>query len=168
MTAPHRRRAHNSILRPSDVAWIAAAAFVLVISLSATAGVALACALFGHGWVWPNAVIDYARLLGGLVTGDPVHGLPAGRRPDAAGPAAIYALVAISLLAAVIALIALVRAVLDLLGENGSRTGGFATRSQARAALGSGALPRRRVREIRPDLFSTTSTEPTEPLREEW
>lgn len=159
MTAPHRRRSNNSILRPGDVAWIAAAAFVLVISLSATVGVALACALFGRAWVWPHAVIDYARLLVGLAAGDPVHGLPAGHRADAAGPGAIYVLVTISVLAAVIALIALVRAVLDLLGENGSRTGGFATRSQARQALGSHALPRRRIREIRPDLHAHTSIE---------
>lgn len=161
MTAPHRRRSANSVLRPSDVAWVAAAAFVMVVSIAATVGVAVACALFGRGWVWPHAVIDYARLLAGLVSGDPVHGLPAGRRAAAADPAAIYALVAITVLAAVAGLIVLLRAVLDLLGENGSRTGGFATRSQARQVLGSAALPRRRIREIRPDLHTGTSTEQT-------
>lgn len=153
MTMPTRRRSGRGALQPGDIALIAFAGGVLLISFASTVGVALACALFGDGWAWPHGVANVARLLGGLLTGAPTRGLPAATRAAAPGPAAIYTLVAVTVLAIVVAMVVAVRWLVDLLGEGRASTGGFATRAQARRVLSGRALPRRRVREIRPDLF---------------
>lgn len=117
---------------------------------AALVGVGVAAALWGGGWVWPATARDISSAVVGLVGGAPAAGYPPGLHARVAGPVPTYLLVALSELLLCVGCLLGARLLRHRLGLGGQKTG-FATRAQARRALGTGALRAARP-VIRPDL----------------
>lgn len=119
---------------------------------AALAGLGVASALWGGGWVWPHGTDTIQHTLGGLLQGHPGRALPATQERLVAGSGAVYGCIAVAeLLLVVLAITAGV--LIARYRRPGDARGGMASRSEAEQVLG-----RSRLREakaiIRPDLYS--------------
>ena len=123
------------------LAWLAAAALLL------PAGRGVAAVLDGGGWVWPTDGAALAASVGGLLVGDPDTGLDASQAAALPGTPAVYAVIAVLLVAFLGASGGAVWAGRRLLGT----PTGMADRSQVEQVLGRSRL-RRAAAVVRPDL----------------
>jgi type IV secretion system protein VirD4 len=125
------------------LAWLAAAALLLPV------GRGVAAVLDGGGWVWPTDGAALAASVGGLLVGDPETGLDASEAAALPGTLAVYAVIAVLLVAFLGASGGAVWAGRRLLGT----PTGMADRSQVEQVLGRSRL-RRAAAVVRPDPSS--------------
>ena len=150
-TPPQRRRDPQPISRGWELAAAAVGGVLIAVALAALAGLGLASALWGGGWVWPHGTETVIHVLGGLLHGDPGRGLPPDQLRQVAGPVPVYACVAAAELVLVIT--AVISAVLiSRYRRPGDARGGMATRREAEQALGLNQLRAGRA-VIRPDRY---------------
>ncbi|MCF6745972.1 conjugal transfer protein [Blastococcus sp. KM273128] len=124
---------------------------LIAVALAALAGLGLASALWGGGWVWPQGTETISHVLGGLLSGDPGRGLPPNQLARVARPVPVYACVAAAELVLLTA--AVITAVLVARHRRpGDARGGMATRREAEQALGLRQLRAGRA-VIRPDRY---------------
>lgn len=148
VTAPHRRRRDPTTFPQGWEVVVAVIGLALIgLALAALAGLGVAAALFGGGWVWPHGVDVVGHTLGGLATGHPGQGLPPGDAVRVAAPVPTYLCVAACELAVIIAV-----SVAGAAFARGFRNDGMATRREAEQVLGVSELRRARGI-IRPDLY---------------
>lgn len=158
MTTPFRRRDPQPIARGWELAVAAGGGALIAVALAALAGLGLASAWWGGGWVWPQGTETATRVLGGLLGGDPGRGLPPDQLRQVAGPMPVYASVAAAELALVAA--AVTAGVLIIRYRHpGDARGGMATRREAEHALGLRQLRAARAI-IRPDRCSPEAHHP--------
>ena len=151
MTTPPRRRDPQPIGRGWELAVVAAGGTLIAVALAALAGLGIASALWGGGWVWPHGTDTVVRVLGGLLHGHPGRGLPPDQLRQVAGPVPAYACIAAAEL--VLLTGALTTAVLAVRYRRpGDARGGMATRREAEQALGLRQLRAGRA-VIRPDRY---------------
>ncbi len=151
MTTLPRRRDPQPIGRGWELAVVAAGGALIAVALAALAGLGVASALWGGGWVWPHGTDTVVRVLGGLLHGHPGRGLPPHQLRRVAGPVLVYVCVAVAELVLLTA--AVTTAVLAARYRRpGDARGGMATRREAEQALGLNQLRAGRA-VIRPDLF---------------
>jgi hypothetical protein len=130
---------------------VAAGGALIAVALAALAGLGVASALWGGGWVWPHGTDTVTRVLGGLLHGRPGRGLPPDQLRQVAGPVPVYACVALAELVLLTA--AVTTAVLTARYRRpGDVRGGMATRREAEQALGLSQL-RAGGAVIRPDRY---------------
>lgn len=150
-TPPQRRRDPQSISRGWELAASAVGGALIAVAMAALAGLGLASALWGDGWVWPHGTETVIHVLGGLLHGDPGGGLPPDQLRQVAGPVPVYACVAVAEL--VLVTTAVVSAVqISRYRRPGDARGGMATRAEAEQALGLRQLRAGRA-VIRPDRY---------------
>src|SRR3954449_8827776 len=156
MTAPsQRRRDPPPISRGWELATAAVGGPPIAVALAALAGLGLASALWGDGWVWPHGTETVIHVLGGLLHGDPGRGLSPDQLRQVAGPVPVYACVAVAEL--VLLATAVISAVLiSRYRRPGDARGGMATRREAQQALGLRQLRAGRA-VIRPDRYPSRS-----------
>lgn len=151
MTTPARRRDPQPIGRGWELAVVVAGGALVAVALAALAGLGVASALWGGGWVWPQGTDTVMRVLGGLLSGHPGRGLPPDQLGRVAGHLPVYAVVVaaelVLLTAAVIAAVLVSRH-----RRPGDARGGMATRREAEQALGLRQLRAARA-VIRPDRY---------------
>jgi hypothetical protein len=151
VTTPPRRGDPQPIGRGWELAVVAAGGTLIAVALAALAGLGLASALWGDGWVWPHGSETGIHVLGGLLQGQPGRGLPPEQLRQVAGPVPVYACVAAAELVLVIT--AVIGAVLiSRYRRPGDARGGMATRGEAEQALGLRQL-RAGGAVIRPDRY---------------
>jgi hypothetical protein len=151
VTTPPRRRDPQPIGRGWELAVVAAGGALIAVALAALAGLGVASAVWGGGWVWPYGTDSVARVLGGLLHGDPGRGLPPDQLRQVAGPVPVYACVGVAEL--VLVTTAVISAVLiTRYRRPGDARGGMATRTEAEQALGLRQLRAGRA-VIRPDRY---------------
>jgi hypothetical protein len=151
LTTPPRRRDPQPIGRGWELAVVGAGGALIAVALAALAGLGLASALWGDGWVWPHGTETVIHVLGGLLHGNPGRGLPLDQLRQVAGPVPVYACVAVAELVVVIT--AVISAVLiPRYWRPGDARGGMATRREAEQALGLNQLRAGRA-VIRPDRY---------------
>jgi hypothetical protein len=153
MTAPYyqRRRDPQPIGQGWEVAVAVIGAALLGLVLAALAGLGLASAMWGGGWVWPHGTDTIGHVLGGILHGQPGRGLPPAQRRLVAGPAAAYACLAcceIGLIAAAVT----VGVLIARYRRPGDARGGMASRRETQQSLGLGQLHAAKAM-IRPDLY---------------
>src|SRR4051794_10075270 len=138
-TASQRRRDPQPISRGWELAAAAVGGALIAVGLAALAGLGLASALWGDGWVWPHGTQTVIHVLGGLLRGHPGRGLPRGQLRQVAGPVPVYACVA-----AVELLLLTATITGAVMGSRyrrpGDARGGMATRREAEQALGLSQL----------------------------
>lgn len=150
-TPPQRRRDPQPLSRGWELAATAVGGALIAAALAALAGLGLASALWGDGWVWPHGTETDIDVLGGLLHGDPGRGLPPHQLSEVAGPVPVYTCVAAAEL--VLVTTAVMTAVfVSRYRRPGDARGGMATRRQAEQALGLGQLRAGRA-VIRPDRY---------------
>jgi hypothetical protein len=158
MSAPYYQRRRDP--QPISQGWEVAAAVIggvlLGAGLAAQAGLGLASALWGGGWVWPHGTDTITHVLGGIVQGQPGRGLPAAQRRLAAGPGPVYGCVAFTELLLVAAAVT-AGLLIARYRRPGDARGGMATRSEAEQVLGISRL-RSSKTIIRPDLYGPDAT----------
>ena len=152
MSSPYqRRRDPQPVGRGWEVAVAVIGAVLLGAGLAALGGLGAASLLFGGGWVWPHGTDTIGQVIGGLLTGDPGHGLPPAQRRRVASPAAVYACV-VAAESALITTGCAAGVVFCRYRRPGDARGGMATRREAEHVLGMSVLSRARPI-IRPDLY---------------
>jgi hypothetical protein len=150
-TPSQRRRDPQPMSRGWELAAAAVGGALIAVALAALAGLGLASALWGEGWVWPHGTETITHVLCGLVHGDPGRGLPPDQQRQIAGPVQVYACVAVAELLLVTT--AVISAVLiSRYRRPGDARGGMATRREAEQALGLRQLRAGRA-VIRPDRY---------------
>jgi hypothetical protein len=151
VTTPTRRRDPQPIGRGWELAVVAAGGALIAVALAALAGLGVASALWGGGWVWPHGTDTVTDVLGGLLHGHPGRGLPPDQLRQVAGPVPVYACVAGAelglLIGAVKTCVVVVRH-----RRPGDARSGMATRREAEQALGLNQLRAARA-VIRPDRY---------------
>ncbi|WP_375502688.1 conjugal transfer protein [uncultured Jatrophihabitans sp.] len=160
MTAPYQRRRDP---QPVSQGWeIAAAAIggaLLGLGLAALAGLGLASALFGGGWVWPHGSDTIGHVIGGVLAGHPGQGLPLTQLELVASPGAVYGCIAGCELIVIMLAVAIGVLVSRYRRPNDARSG-MATRSEADLVLGVSQL--RAAQEIiRPDRYPRAGLQPS-------
>ncbi|WP_198588542.1 conjugal transfer protein [Geodermatophilus chilensis] len=151
MTTPPRRRDPQPVGRGWELAVVAAGGALIAVALAALAGLGVASALWGGGWVWPHGSDTVTRVLGGLLHGHPGRGLPPDELRQVAGPVPVYACVAVAELVLLTA--AVTTAVLAARYRRpGDARSGMATRRETEQALGLNQLRAGRA-VIRPDRY---------------
>jgi hypothetical protein len=156
VTTPPRRRDPQPIGRGWELAVVASGGALIAVALAALSGLGLASALWGDGWVWPHGTDSVARVLGGLLHGDPGRGLPPDQLRRVAGPVPVYACVAVAEL--VLVTTGVISAVVtSRYRRPGDARGGMATRTEAEQALGLRHLRAGRA-VIRPDRYPSTAS----------
>lgn len=154
MTAPYQRRRDP---QPISQGWEVAAAVIggvlLGAGLAALAGLGLASALWGGGWVWPHGTDTITHVLGGLVQGQPGRGLAPAQRRLVAAPGGVYVCVAVAELT-LVALAITIGVLIARYRRPGDARGGMATRGEAEQVLGISRL-RSSKSIIRPDLYGS-------------
>jgi hypothetical protein len=154
-----RRRDPQPLGRGGETALVALCAVLLAAALAALAGLGTACLVAGGGWVWPHGSATISRVLGGILSGHPGHGLPTTLANRVPGRIAVYSGVALAEL--LLAVLAATGGVLFTRWHRpGDARGGMATRSEAAAVLGVGRL-RTAMAIIRPDLYGATPSAST-------
>jgi hypothetical protein len=152
MTAPYQRRRDP---QPSSHGWEVAVlgitSVLVVLALAAVAGLGLASALAGGGWVWPHGNNAIGHVVGGVLTGHPGRGLDVRQSGLAASPTFAYIGIAVCEIAAIglsivaSVLIARYRRPMDA-------RSGMASRGEASRVLGLSRLRSARTI-IRPDRY---------------
>ncbi|RBY97557.1 hypothetical protein DQ237_01005 [Blastococcus sp. TF02-8] len=130
-----------------EVPAAAALAWLAVLALLLPAGRGVAAMIAGGGWVWPTDGAALAASVGGLLVGDPDTGLDAAHAAALPGTPAVYAVIAVLLVAFLVASGAALWAGRRVLGA----PTGMADRSQVEQVLGRSRL-RRAAAVVRPDL----------------
>ena len=144
------RRDPMPLSRGGEVAFVVIAAVLGALGAAALAGLGVASALFGGGWVWPHGTVTIGRVLAGLLSGRPGRGLPRPAADRVPGPVAVYGCVASA--EVVLLAVGITAAVLVARYRRpGGTRAGMASRWQASDALGAGRL-RAAADLIRPDL----------------
>lgn len=157
MSMPYQRhRDPVPLSSGGEIAFVILAAVLLVLALAALAGLAVATAWFGGGWVWPHGSDTIGHVLAGLLTGHPGAGLPTADLARVPSRVAVYTCIAIAELIALAVLIA-GAAALHRWVRPGDARRGMASRWQAQQVLGITRL-RANARLIRPDLHTCTRT----------
>jgi hypothetical protein len=154
MTFPaQRRRDPQPLSRGGEMAFVVLAGVLMLLGLAALAGLGMAAAVFGGGWVWPHGSDQIGLVVGGILRGDPGAGLPVPDQTRVPGRLLVYGCVMLVELL----LLALAAAATVLFWRYHRSTGaggGMATRAEAQEVLGASRL--RQVRSIlRPDLTRT-------------
>ena len=144
------RRDPMPLSRGGEVAFVVIAAVLGALGAAALAGLGVASALFGGGWVWPHGTATIGRVLAGLLSGRPGRGLPRRAADRVPGSVAVYGCVAVAELVLLAVVIAAWVLVARYRRPGGTRAG-MASRWQASDALGAGRL-RAAADLIRPDL----------------
>ncbi|WP_246080392.1 conjugal transfer protein [Modestobacter altitudinis] len=121
---------------------------MILVVLAALAGLGLASALWGGGWVWPHGTETITRVLDGLLHGQPGRGLPPEQLRRVARPVPTYACIAL----AEATLLAAAVAVGICIARFRPRGNGMASRNEAEQALGIRQLRAARS-VIRPDRY---------------
>ena len=147
-----RRRDPQPISQGWEIAAVVLGGALLGLGFAALAGLGLASALCGGGWVWPHGMTTIGQVLGRILQGQPGRGLPAAQRRLVASPGPVYACVAVTELLLVAAAVA-VGVVIARYRRPGDALGGMAARGEAEQALGLSRL-RAAKAIIRPDLYS--------------
>jgi len=161
MTVPYQRRRDPP---PLTQGWEVAAGLIglglIGVALAALAGLGVAAAVFGGGWLWPHGVDAIGRTLGALAAGHPGRGLPPTLAGRVAGPVATYSCVVVCELAVIVGSVTAGVAIARRL-----RSDGMATRRDAEQVLGLSELRSARGI-IRPDLHSRAGADsrPTRPV----
>ena len=137
--------------RGGETAAVAIGTGILLLAGAALAGLGLAGALFGGGWVWPANVDAAAPILGGLLSGEPARGLPAAQQGLVPGPVAVYACIGVLELLT-LTLGAVAGVLVSRYRRPSDARRGMATRDEATQVLGVGRLRSARTI-IRPDLY---------------
>ena len=161
MTTPYQwRRDPQPISQGWEIAAATIGAAVVGLGFAALAGLGLASALFGGGWVWPRGTDTISHVLGGVLTGHPGRGLPPAQLDRVAAPGAVYGCIAgCELIALALAVTAAVLVARYRRPSDARR--GMARRTDAEQALGISTL--RSAKEIiRPDLYGEASGVPAE------
>jgi hypothetical protein len=156
VTTPPRRRDPQPIGRGWELAVAAAGGILIAVALAALAGLGIASALWGHGWVWPHGTETVTHVLGGLLRGHPGRGLPPDQLRQVAGPVPVYGCIA----AAELVLLMGAGSIAFLVARYwrpGDTRSGMATRMQAERALGLRQLRAGRA-VIRPDRYPSRGT----------
>src|SRR3954449_6850377 len=152
MTTPaQRRRDPQPISRGWELAAAAAGGPPIAVALAALAGLGLASALWGDGWVWPHGTETVIHVLGGLLHGDPGRGLPRDQLRQVAAPIPVYACVAAAELV-LLTTVVISAVLISRYRRPGDARGGMATRREAEQALGLRQLRTGRA-VIRPDRY---------------
>jgi hypothetical protein len=151
MTMPPRRRDPQPISRGWELAVAVAGGVLIAVVLAAFAGLGLAAALWGDGWVWPQGIETITDVISGLVHGDPGRGLPPDQLRRIARPAATYGCIAVAELTLCVGA-AVIGVLISRYLRPGDARGGMATRSEAERALGISQLRTGRA-VIRPDRY---------------
>lgn len=155
MTAPYQQRRRDP--QPMGQGWEAPVAAIGGVLLGAVfaalAGLGVASALWGGGWIWPHGTDTIQHTLGGLLQGHPGRGLPATQERLVAGRGAVYGCVAVAELL-LVALAITAGVLIARYRRPGDARGGMASRSEADQVLGRSQL-RGAKAIIRPDLYST-------------
>ena len=138
--------------RGGEVALVAVAGVLMLLGTAALAGLGVAAALAGGGWVWPHASDTIGAVLAGLLSGDPDRGLPPELAARVPGPVAVYIGVAVAELV-MLAVAAVAGVLFWRYHRPGDARRGMATRSEASQVLGRSRLRADRAI-IRPDLHS--------------
>ncbi|MCU1613194.1 MAG: uncharacterized protein JWO98_734 [Frankiales bacterium] len=155
-TPPQRRRDPQPISRGWELAAAAVGGALIAVALAALAGLGLASALWGEGWVWPYGTETIVHVLGGLLHGDPGRGLPPDQLRQVAGPVPVYTcVVAVELVLVITAVISAV--LISRYRRPGDARGGMATRREAEQALGLRQLRAGRA-VIRPDRYPSAGS----------
>ena len=150
-TPPQRRRDPQPISRGWELAAAAVGGALIAVALAALAGLGLASALWGDGWVWPHGTETVIHVLGGLLHGDPGRGLPPDQLRQVAAPVPVYTCVAAAELVLLTTGVMTV-AFVSRYRRPGDARGGMATRREAEQALGLRQLRAGRA-VIRPDRY---------------
>ncbi len=165
MTAPYYQRRRDP--QPMSQGWEVAAAVIggvlLGFGLAALAGLGVASAVWGGGWVWPHGTDTITHVLGGILQGHPGRGLPPAQQGLVPGPGAVYGCVAVGELA-LIALAITAGVLIARYRRPGDARGGLATRSEAEQVLGISLL-RSAKSIIRPDLYGSDTAKEQTPWR---
>jgi hypothetical protein len=151
VTTPPRRRDPQPIGRGWELAVAAAGGALIAVALAALAGLGLASALWGDGWVWPHGTETVIDVLGGLLHGDPGRGLPPDQLRQVAGPVPVYGCIAAAELILLIGAIK-TSVLVGRYRRPGDARSGMATRREAEQALGLRQLRAGRA-VIRPDRY---------------
>jgi hypothetical protein len=145
-----QRREPNIVSEGWEIPLLVVTGLAVMLAVAGLLGLALASALFGHGWVWP-ASDAIARTVGGLLAGQPGRGLPPDVRSAVPSAHAVYGCVAATELVAV----AVATSVGVMYARNRLPTdarSGMASRREAGDVLGVRRL-RKAAAVIRPDLY---------------
>src|SRR3954454_15433723 len=95
MTTPYqRRRDPTGFTQGWEVAVCVIGLAVIGLALAALAGIGIAAAIFGGGWVWPHGIDAIGHTLCGLAGGHSGRGLPPHEAGRVAAPAPTYLCVA--------------------------------------------------------------------------
>lgn len=152
VTAPYQRRRDPQPMGQGWEAPVAAlCAILLGVVFAALAGLGIASAVWGGGWVWPHGTDTIQHTLGGVLQGHPGRGLPAYQSRLVAGRGPVYGCVVV----AEVVLVALAitgGVMIARYRRPGDARGGMASRSEAAQVLGVGKL-REAKTIIRPDLY---------------
>lgn len=145
-----RRRDPQPMTQGWEVAVLVVGLALIGLTLAALAGLGIAAALFGGGWVWPHGTNTIAGTLAGLLHGHPGLGLAPAQAARAAGGWPTYVCVGVCELMLIAASVAAGVAI-----ARRTHNDGMATRRDAEQILGLGEL--RSARSIiRPDLYGRT------------
>ena len=151
-TATYRHRRDPQLISQG---WEAAAALIgaamVGFGLAALAGLGLASAIWGRGWVWPHGTATISHVLGGLLQGHPGRGLAAAARRRVATPGPTYGCIAVTEIT-LLALMIVIGLLIVRYHRPGDARGGMASRHEAEQALGLRRLRSSRSI-IRPDLY---------------
>ena len=154
MSAPYQQRRRDP--QPMGQGWEAPVAAIggvlLGAAFAALAGLGVASALWGGGWVWPHSTDTIQHTLGGLLQGHPGRGLAPTQAPLVAGRSAVYGSVALAELL-LIALAITAGVLIARYRRPGDARSGMASRGEAEQVLGRSRLREAKVI-IRPDLYS--------------
>jgi len=152
MTSPsQRRRDPQPLSRGWELAVVGVGGVLVAVVLAALAGLGLAAALWGGGWVWPHGTETIIGVIAGLLHGDPGRGLPPDQLRRLAGPTATYVCVAVAEFA-LCAGAAASGVLISRYLRPGDARSGMATRGEAEQALGISQLRAGRA-VIRPDRY---------------
>lgn len=154
MTAPYKRRRDPTPMTQGwEVAVVGIGLGVILLVLAALAGIGVAAALFGAGWVWPHGTDTIVHTLGGFLGGHLGRGLPPADAHRLAGPATTWLCVVVCELIVIVGGITAGIAIAQRV-----RNDGMATRRDAELVLGLGELRSARAI-IRPDLYGAAAAD---------
>ena len=142
--------------RGGEVALVAIAGVLMLLGTAALAGLGVAAALAGGGWVWPHGSDTIGAVLAGLLSGDPGRGLPPELAARVPGPVAVYLGVAVAELV-MLAVAAIAVVLFWRYHRPGDARRGMATRGEAAQVLGRSRMRAARAI-IRPDLHGPAAS----------
>lgn len=148
MTAPYKRRRDPTPMAQGwEIPVVVIGLALIMVVLAALAGIGIAAALFGGGWVWPHGTDTITHTLGGVLSGHLGRGLSPADAHRLAATGLTYLCVGLCELIVVVGTVAVGVAISQRM-----RNDGMATRRDAELVLGLGELRSARAI-IRPDLY---------------